>query len=87
MNRKYALEKYGLSEEELNAGIDVVAKSFGQITNPNVMLAVADILATGDINSSAIIEQLEYEISEKDKQIAHLHRSVQGYTHGCEGTD
>ncbi len=43
------IKKYGISEEKLRAGIDLVAKNLGLICDSNVMLAVAELLAEGDI--------------------------------------
>lgn len=44
------LKKYGISEEELNQkGINVVSKSLGKICDPLVLLAVTELLVSGDI--------------------------------------
>ena len=42
-------EKYGISNLELQKGIDIVSKNLGKIPNQMVMIAIADLLATGDI--------------------------------------
>lgn len=46
---KNLIKKYGISEEKLQEGIDLVAKNLGQICDVNVMLAVTELLAEGDI--------------------------------------
>ena len=47
---KNLLKKYGISEEELNQkGIDIVSKSLGKICDPSVLLAVTELLVSGDI--------------------------------------
>lgn len=43
------MKKYGISEEKLKEGIDIVAKNIGLICDANVMLAVTELLAEGDI--------------------------------------
>lgn len=42
-------KKYGITEEELKSGIDIVSKNLGNICDFNVLLAVTDLLANGDI--------------------------------------
>lgn len=43
------IKKYGITRQELDKGIDTVAKNIAKICNVSVMLAVTDLLATGDI--------------------------------------
>lgn len=44
------LKKYGISEKELNQkGIDIVSKNLGKICDPLVLLAVTELLVSGDI--------------------------------------
>lgn len=43
------MEKYGITREQLDAGIDIVAKNISKICNVSVMLAVTELLANGDI--------------------------------------
>lgn len=43
------IKKYGISEEKLRAGIDLVAKNLEQICDTKVMFAVTELLAEGDI--------------------------------------
>jgi hypothetical protein len=42
-------KKYGITDEELQKGIDTIAGSLGKIVGTKTMLAVAELLATGDI--------------------------------------
>lgn len=46
---KNLIKKYGISEEKFKEGIDIVAKNLGLICDGNVMLAVTELLAEGDI--------------------------------------
>lgn len=43
-------KKYGLTDSQLKEGIDIVAKDLVKICNINVLLAVTELLANGDIN-------------------------------------
>ncbi len=43
------MNKYGITEQQLKEGIDIVSKNLAQIWNINVMLAVTELLAEGDI--------------------------------------
>ncbi len=43
------MNKYGITEQQLKEGIDVVSKNLGLICNSKVMLAVTELLAEGDI--------------------------------------
>lgn len=43
------MNKYGITEQQLKEGIDIVAKNLGLICDGNVMLAVTKLLAEGDI--------------------------------------
>lgn len=43
-------KKYGLTDSQLKEGIDIVAKNLAKICNVNVLLAVTELLANGDIN-------------------------------------
>lgn len=43
------IKKYGISEEKLRAGIDLVAKNLKLICDSKVMFAVTELLAEGDI--------------------------------------
>lgn len=57
---KNLIKKYGISEEKLQEGIDIVAKNLGEICDVNVMLAVTELLAEGDIQKP-ICNNLELE--------------------------
>jgi hypothetical protein len=46
------LQKYDITREQLDKGIDIVAKNLSQISNMSVVLAIADLLATGDVKGS-----------------------------------
>lgn len=46
---KNLCKKYGITEEQLKKGIDIVAKNLTQICNIQVCLAVCELLANGDI--------------------------------------
>lgn len=46
---KNLIKKYGISEEKLKEGIDIVGKNLGLICDVNVMMAVTELLAEGDI--------------------------------------
>ena len=46
---KNLIKKYGISEEKLQEGIDIVAKNLALIRDGKVMFAVAELLAEGDI--------------------------------------
>lgn len=46
------LEKYDIDREQLDKGIDIVAKNLSQISNICVVIAIADLLANGDVKGS-----------------------------------
>ena len=48
---KNLIKKYGITEESLKAGIDIVAKNIGLICDAKVMFAVTELLAEGDIKT------------------------------------
>ena len=41
--------KYNLTDSEIKVAIETVAKSIGNIVGPMQMMAIADLLAYGDI--------------------------------------
>lgn len=43
------LVRHGITEEELQKGIDIVAKNLDKIYDISVVLAICDLLACGDI--------------------------------------
>lgn len=43
------MKKYGISEEDMKRGIDIVSNNLGKICNVNVLLAVTELLVNGDI--------------------------------------
>lgn len=47
------LKKYGIGKEELKRGIDTIAKNLGKICNITIAIAIADLLASGDIKEEA----------------------------------
>lgn len=49
MNHKNIIKKYGISEEELKKGIETMMQSITQICNFDVVLAITDLLVSGDI--------------------------------------
>ena len=49
MSKQHILDKYKLTEEKLESGIELIAKNLGEISDSHVMMAVADLLANGDI--------------------------------------
>lgn len=57
---KNLIKKYGITEEKFKEGIDIVAKNLGLICDGNVMLAVTELLAEGDIKakSNSELEEL-----------------------------
>lgn len=42
-------KKYGITKEEVKKAVDIVSKNLRKIVNPMVMIAVADLLAAGDV--------------------------------------
>ncbi len=42
-------KKYGITDEELKQGIDVISKDLGKICDAMVALAVTELLVYGDI--------------------------------------
>lgn len=46
---KNLIKKYGITEEQLKEGIDIVAKNLELICDAKVMFAVKELLAEGDI--------------------------------------
>ena len=44
-------KKYGLTDEELKKGIDIVSKNLGKICDVAVLLAVTELLVCGDIKA------------------------------------
>lgn len=42
-------EKYNITDAELSQGIAILAKNLNKICNIDVLLAMSDLLATGDI--------------------------------------
>lgn len=42
-------EKYCLTEDQIKKGIDIVSKNLSKICDTSIMLAIVDLLATGDI--------------------------------------
>lgn len=46
------LERYDIDREQLDKGIDIVAKNLSQISNVCVVIAIADLLANGDVKGS-----------------------------------
>ena len=42
-------KKYGLTDEQMKKAINTIAKGIGDIIGPMEMMAVADLLAYGDI--------------------------------------
>lgn len=60
---KNLIKKYGITEQQLKEGIDIVAKNLGLICDGNVMLAVTELLAEGDIKAKSNPE-LEVRIKE-----------------------
>lgn len=49
MSKYHVLKKYNLTSEQLEEGIEVIAKNLETITNSNAMKAIGDLLANGDI--------------------------------------
>ena len=49
MAQENLIKKYGITENQLKEGIDIVAKNLVKICNVSVMLAVTELLANGDI--------------------------------------
>ena len=49
MTHENVIKKYGITEDEMKKGIDIVSKNLGKICDTFVMLAVTDLLVNGDI--------------------------------------
>ena len=47
-------KKYCITTEELNEGVDILAHQLNEISNINVLLALADLLTNGDIDIKEI---------------------------------
>ena len=58
---KNLLEKYGITREELKAGIDIVSKNLGKICNVQVLIAVTDLLCSGDIKGDPLADYPAYK--------------------------
>lgn len=43
------MRKHGITREQMDQGVDVVAKNLKNICNVSVLLAVTELLADGDI--------------------------------------
>lgn len=52
MNQNNLLNKYNITREELDKGIETVSKNLGKICDAVVMLAVCDLLVNGDIQDN-----------------------------------
>ncbi len=50
---KNLIKKYGITEQQLKEGIDIVSKNLGLICNSKVMFAVTELLAEGDIKAKS----------------------------------
>ncbi len=48
---KNLIKKYGITEQQLKEGIDIVSMNLGLICDSNVMLAVTELLVEGDIKA------------------------------------
>lgn len=44
--------KYGLTTDEIKSGVDIVSENLGKICNMPILLAIADLLACGDIKET-----------------------------------
>lgn len=42
-------KKFGVTEEQIKSGVDIVSKKLGEICNSMVMIAIAELLVNGDI--------------------------------------
>lgn len=49
--QKNLKNKYGITEEQLKAGIDCLAKNVKKIPDISVMFAICDLLNNGDIQA------------------------------------
>lgn len=58
-------EKYNITNAELSQGIDILSKELGKICNIDVLLAVTDLLITGDIAKNASKITMEEYICKK----------------------
>ncbi|MDH6367159.1 MULTISPECIES: hypothetical protein [unclassified Breznakia] len=54
MKTRNVAKKFGITEEELDAGIDVVTNALFRIQNQKVFLAVGELLAVGDIEAEEL---------------------------------
>ncbi|MDH6367855.1 MULTISPECIES: hypothetical protein [unclassified Breznakia] len=69
MKTRNIARKYNISEEELITGINIIAKAFGNISNSSVMLAIAELLANGDIQQEKLTGANERDLLiKKNKQ-------------------
>lgn len=51
MKTRNVAKKFGITEEELDAGIDIVTNALFRIKNQKVFFAVGELLAIGDIEA------------------------------------
>ena len=72
------IEKYGITEKEVNEAVQMLMKSVVSICNVSVMLAITDLLGNGDIQNTGGSEALTVstEVYEKvmEKNVLDVNR-------------
>ena len=54
MSQENLLEKYEITKEQYDNAVDILAKNLGKIVDIRVVVAMADLLASGDIKRGRI---------------------------------